>query len=167
VLQIDRDPITAFASKCYRTAQELIPVLHNLRGVVDNSEFFQRDNYRVLVSARRRLASDMEDLYSSQPDMRAVKRVVSTTTQKPLDVVLEGTLLSLGRCVDLVRPAGLLTGSVPSSDFRVALTVLEKAVHQITVACDTDKPLEPAAWGRLNLEDNQEEGEESTQDVDD
>ena len=159
----DGCPVAAFSAACYLRAQELVPVLQNLRGVVADAEFFQRDNYRVLVQARRALVSGMERLYQQQPSLAAVHKVMSPSLssssssdnkngddfKKPMDVVLEGALLSLGRCLDLVRPAGLLTGSVPAHDFRLAVTVLEQAVSQITLACDPDKPLPPSAWGVL------------------
>jgi len=43
----------------------------------------------------------------------------------------------------------LLTGSVPQHDFKLAVSVLEKAVSQITTACDPDEALDPAEWGSL------------------
>jgi hypothetical protein len=152
VLHASPDRIQTFCVACYHKAQELIPVLQNLRGVVDNKEFFQRDNYRVLVKARRSLVSDMEKLYYHQPSLAAVHRVLlpsSSGEMKPMDVVLESALLSLGRCVDLVRPAGMFTGSVPPHDFKLACSVLEQALSQITIACDPDKPLPPSEWGKL------------------
>ena len=158
--------IASFSSICYQRAQDLVPVLQNLRGVVANTEFFQRDNYRVLVQARRSLVSGMELLYQQQPSLAAIHKIVtplqsshniptasqtivgeevaymiSKSNGKPLDIVLEGALLSLGRCLDLVRPAGLLTGSVPAHDFKLALMVLDQAVTQISIACDPDRPL--------------------------
>lgn len=144
------DPVRSFAAKTYKTAQDLVPVLKNLRGVVDNREFFQRDNYRVLVAARRSLVSDMENMYHKQPSLQSVKQVCFTSTEnKPLDVVLEGALLGLGRCLDLVRPAGLLTGSVPRDEFRRALHSLQQAYYLLDRACDPDEPLDPAEWGNL------------------
>jgi hypothetical protein len=151
--------VATFVAACYKRSQDLIPVLQNLRGVVADKEFFQRDNYRVLVQARRALVSDMELLYQQQPSLAAVHRILSPpmgveNTKVPLDVVLEGALLSLGRCLDLVRPAGLLTGTVPPQDFRLAVNVLEQAVSQISVACDPDQILPPSDWGTLFLGDN-------------
>ena len=163
----NNNPIRSLASACYRRAQSLIPVLQNLRGVAQNHEFFQRDNYSVLVQARRGLVQDMEDLYRRQPSLAAVHRqqysssataaahsqypstTTSNATMKPLDVILEGALLSLGRCLDLVRPAGLLTGSVPAHDFRMAVGLLEQTVAQISAACDPDRPLPASEWGVL------------------
>jgi hypothetical protein len=145
-------PALAFCGKSYQTAQELVPVLLNLRGVVDDREFFQRDNYRVLVAARRSLVTDMEGLYRRQPSLQAVHQLLSGDS-KPLDVIMESALLSLGRCLDLVRPAGLLTETVSAGDWNRALSLLEQAVHQISQACDPDQPLDPAEWGSMGEPD--------------
>jgi hypothetical protein len=151
--------LATFVAACYKRSQDLIPVLQNLRGVVADKEFFQRDNYRVLVQTRRALVSDMELLYQQQSSLAAVHRALSPSTgaenaKVPLDVVVEGALLLLGRCLDLVRPAGLLTGTVPAQDFRLAVNLLEQAVSQLSVACDPDQILPPSDWGTLFLGDN-------------
>lgn len=172
------NPIGSLAWACYRRAQSLIPVLQNLRGVAQNLEFFQRDNYNVLVQARRGLVQDMEELYQRQPSLAAVHHqqlpsVTTTTTSqqpqcpsttitvmKPMDVILEGALLSLGRCLDLVRPAGLLTGSVSAHDFRLAEGLLEQTVAQISAACDPDRPLPASEWGVLFSNSGDEDGDD-------
>lgn len=169
-----KDKITAFLGKCYLLAQELTPVLVNIRGVVDGvsasktigrhsscfvvsrhiynaqTEFFQRDNYRVLVSIRRSFVSDMERFYESEPSLKNTLRQYVSNSDYPLDIVLEGALLSMGRCLDLVRPAGLLIGYVPNTDWKNAEMVLEHAVRQLRDACDPDHPLDPADWGKLD-----------------
>jgi hypothetical protein len=144
------DPALIFCGKAYQTVQELVPVLLNLRGVVDDQEFFQRDNYRVLVAARRILVTDMEGLYSHQASLQAVHQLLSGD-EKPLDVIMESALLSLGRCLDVVRPAGLLTESVPAGDWKLALSMLEYTVHQISQACDPDQPLKSGEWGSMGV----------------
>jgi hypothetical protein len=68
---------------------------------------------------------------------------------KPLDIILEGALLSLGLCLALLRPAGLLTGSVSAHDFRMAVGLLEQTVAQISATCDPDRPLPVSEWGVL------------------
>jgi hypothetical protein len=229
--QQQQHPLRAFCAKTYKTAQHMVPVLYNLRGVVEHREFFQRDNYRALVAARRSLITDMERMYHLQPGLRAVHTVptasassaaaigspgtaqqqlaasssgVTKTTpsssnptaayfanmgggvvngkssslsadaarganinnsndeasgggggavaagqeNKPLDVVLESALLSIGRCLDLVRPAGLLTGSVSMDDFKRALSSLQQAYYLLDRACDPDEPLPAAEWSR-------------------
>jgi hypothetical protein len=215
----NQHPLRAFCAKTYKTAQHMVPVLYNLRGVVEHREFFQRDNYRALVAARRSLITDMERMYHLQPGLRAVHTVPSSggsssssgTAQslastsgatktpssnptatyfanmggvngqassasstgsagtvrgagasvrntnnndeagvahenKPLDVVLESALLSIGRCLDLVRPAGMLTGSVSMDDFKRALSSLQQAYYLLDRACDPDEPLPAEEW---------------------
>lgn len=139
-LKYNDDENLAFVSTCYRRAQQLIPVLMNLRAVCANREFFQRDNYRVLVQVRRSFITDIERLYCDSTAFARVRRHL-TPTGKPLDIVLEEALLSMGRCSDLVRPAGMLTGSVLAHDFHLSVTVLEHAISLITVACDPDQPM--------------------------
>ena len=144
-----KDSMTSFLGKCYLLAEELTPVLVNIRAVVDGTEFFQRDNFRVLVSIRRSLVNDMERFYQNQPSLKSTLRQFVSRNDYPLDIVLEGALLSLGRCLDLVRPAGLLIGYVSNSDWKNAEMVLEHAVSQMRDACDPDHPLDPADWGKL------------------
>lgn len=144
-----KDSMTSFLGKCYLLAEELTPVLVNIRAVVDGTEFFQRDNYRVLVSIRRSLVNDMERFYQNQPSLKSTLRQFVSRNDYPLDIVLEGALLSLGRCLDLVRPAGLLIGYVSNTDWKNAEMVLEHAVSQMRDACDPDHPLDPADWGKL------------------
>ena len=140
-----------FFLKIFRTVQQLHPVVLNLQAVVDHKEFFQQENYLVLVSARRSLVADMETIYQAQPSLKAMQRMSWTNdsnnnnnNNKPTDVVLESALLSLGRCLDLVRPAGLLTGSVPARDWKLACHVLTTAVEQICITCRPDE--QPYLW---------------------
>ena len=123
----------------------VVPLIHSQK-----TEFFQRDNYRVLVSIRRSFVNDMESFYQDQPSLKSTLRQYVTRSEYTLDIVLEGALLSLGRCLDLVRPAGLLIGYVPKTDWKNAEMVLEHAVRQLRDACDPDHPLDPAEWGKLD-----------------
>ena len=67
------------------------------------------------------------------------------------DVALESALLSLGRCVDLVRPAGTLSDkSVSWEDWKEAVTHLEHFLDLIEQACDPDMPLPASEWGKLD-----------------
>lgn len=66
--------------------------------------------------------------------------------------MLESALLSLGRCSDLVRPAGLLLSSVSNSDWGKALKALEHGRREIRELCDPDRILEPNEWGKLQEE---------------
>jgi hypothetical protein len=147
----------SFCATCYRRVHLLIPVLMNIRAVAQNREFFQRDNYSLLVQVRRAFITDVENMHHNNDEhgggggddptktLRSVRKYMTALhymngTNKSLDVVLDGALLSMGRCSDLVRPAGLFTGSVPTADFRRAVTFLEHAITQITMACDPDRP---------------------------
>jgi len=64
-------------------------------------------------------------------------------------VVLESALLNLGRCIDLVKPAGLLVSSVPANTWSRALDALQKSMNHIQTVCDPDQPLDPTQWGKL------------------
>jgi hypothetical protein len=69
------------------------------------------------------------------------------------DVALESALLSLGRCVDLVRPAGMLSSkSVSRGEWTSAVKKLEHFLDLMQRSCDPDRPLPPSDWGKLSLE---------------
>lgn len=69
------------------------------------------------------------------------------------DVALESALLSLGRCVDLVRPAGTLSAtSVSHADWTDAVAKLEYFLDVMQRCCDPDRPLPACDWGKLSLE---------------
>jgi hypothetical protein len=70
-------------------------------------------------------------------------------------VVLESALLNLGRCIDLVKPAGLLVSSVPANTWSRALDALQKSMHHIQTVCDPDQPLDPAEWGKLFYDEHE------------
>lgn len=86
----------------------------------------------------------MEELYKTNPTLKS-------DLGREINVIMEGVVLSLGRCIDLVRPAGLLLGSVKKSDFTKALRELDRALIQIRTYCDPDAPLRPSEWGKLNV----------------
>lgn len=86
---------------------------------------------------------------SSEFGKRTISGYVST------DVALESALLSLGRCADLVRPAGRLTSqSVSSEEWSDALQQLEHFLDLMETACDPDRPLPADQWGILSLPRN-------------
>lgn len=148
------DPARAFCLKIFQTAQQLCPVLLNPQGVVENvGFFFQQENCVVLVSARQSLVADVETTCQAQPSLKAVHRMHAThkndDNDKPIDVILESALLSLGCCLDLVRPAGLFVGSVSAADWKLARHVLKQSVVQISSACNPDQPLNPLEWGMI------------------
>ena len=121
-------------------------------------EFFQRDNYKMLASIRRSLVSHVEDLYVDRQVLRRALNI-SPKSESPfktpasdarlVEEVLEGALLHLGRCIDLVRPAGLHVSSVPRSDWERAFRALERSMSEIRLVCDPDRPLRPSEWGKL------------------
>ena len=111
------DDAIVFLGQCFLLGEELTPLLVNMRGVVEQTEFFQRDNYLLLSSIRRSLVSLVEALYSDRgQEIRA--GVISyfeksrginqynkfTQEDVKIIVVLESALLNLGRCIDLVKP---------------------------------------------------------------
>jgi hypothetical protein len=145
----------AFLGKCYLLGEELMPLLVNMKGVVDQTEFFQRDNYLMLASIRRSLVEEIEALhkpnYSRKKtlnnELRRIKDVHGN--ERNLITILEGALLSLGRCVDLVKPAGLHVGSVSKEDWKKALKALEHSMNEIRSFCDPDRPLLPSELIKL------------------
>lgn len=147
------DPVRALAAKTYKSAQDLVPVLYNLRGVIGDREFFQNDNYKVLVAVRHSIITDMERLHeaNNKPMLEKIRQAF-TSQGATLDVVLEGALLSLGRCLDLVRPAGLMTGMCSKEDFERALNFLQQAYYLLDRSCDPDLPLPPDEWGVLRID---------------
>ena len=110
----DEEDAVVFLGQCFLLGEELTPLLVNMRGVVEQTEFFQRDNYLLLSSIRRSLVSLVEALYSDKgQEIRAgvisyfeKSRGVNQFTQEDVKiiVVLESALLNLGRCIDLVKP---------------------------------------------------------------
>jgi hypothetical protein len=100
---------------------------------------------------------------SVPPNLKAqLKKTGITTTSKnskssvgykSTDVALESALLSLGRCLDLVRPAGKLSSkSVSHKDWVSALKQLEYFLDLMQKACDPDRPLPANDWGKLSME---------------
>lgn len=149
-----------YLGQCYLLACELTPLLVNMKGVVDQTEFFQRDNYLLLSSIRRTLVALVESLYTDKgQEIRAgvikyfeqnMGRNRFTEEDVKIIVVLESALLNLGRCIDLVKPAGLLISSVPAKAWSRALFNLEESISRITAVCDPDKPLDSEQWGKLD-----------------
>jgi hypothetical protein len=136
-------------------------------------EFFQRDNYRALVATRRSLVTLLEEMNeafrhnkqrkiasaSVPPNLKAQLQKTGVTSKdskssvgyKSTDVALESALLSLGRCLDLVRPAGKLSSkSVSREDWKSALKQLEFFLDLMQRACDPDRPLPADDWGKLS-----------------
>jgi hypothetical protein len=70
------------------------------------------------------------------------------------DIHLESALLSLGRCCDLVRPAGTFSAqSVSKQEWKAAVQHLQDFMWRIEQTCDPDRPLPAKQWGKELLED--------------
>jgi hypothetical protein len=155
-----KNDAVVFLGKCYLLGEELMPLLVNMKGVVDQKEFFQRDNYLMLASIRRSLVEEIEALHKPSlsrkktlnNELRRIKDVYGN--ERNVITILEGALLSLGRCVDLVKPAGLHVGSVSKEDWKKALKALEHSMSEIRTFCDPDRPLLPSEWGKLVDDDS-------------
>jgi len=146
-----RNDAIAFLGKCYVLAQELTPLLVNIKGVVEKKEFFQRENYFTLTAVRRSLVERAEELHRPRRSLR-IGLDISTynkdvvRSSEGIDVVLERATASLGRCTDLVRPAGLFQRSVPMGDWTGALKEARWSVEEISRTCNPDQPLNHAEW---------------------
>eukprot|EP00590_Aulacoseira_subarctica_P000808 CAMPEP_0172422092 /NCGR_PEP_ID=MMETSP1064-20121228/8285_1 /TAXON_ID=202472 /ORGANISM="Aulacoseira subarctica , Strain CCAP 1002/5" /LENGTH=488 /DNA_ID=CAMNT_0013162797 /DNA_START=510 /DNA_END=1973 /DNA_ORIENTATION=- len=154
------DEVVAFLGSIFLLGEELVPLLVNMEGVVQKTEFFQRDNYLALASTRRSLVFHVEDLYLARKGLRRSLKSYfiehgSAQSSSPsnyskavrlIEAILESALHSLGRCVDLVRPAGLFLHIVPKNDWEKALNALEHSISEIRNACDPDRPLSQTEW---------------------
>jgi hypothetical protein len=110
----------------------------------------------MLTSIRRSLVDHIEGLHKPSPSIKTALIRSQTSNGynkygggKDILSILEGALLSLGRCVDLVKPAGLHIGSVSKSEWERALGSLEHSMNEIRDHCDPDRPLRPSEWGKL------------------
>lgn len=71
----------------------------------------------------------------------------SSTTFSSIEIHLECALLSLGRCCDLVRPAGTFSEqSVSRQEWKDALNHLQEFMHRIECSCDPDRPVPADKW---------------------
>jgi hypothetical protein len=144
-----KEDVVVFLGKIFLLGEELMPLLANMKGVVEQKEFFQRDNYLMLASIRRSLVSLLESLHQNpklEMGLQMQIKMKCETKEKDFKASLEGALLSLGRCVDVVKPAGLLLGSVPIADWAKALRALEHTMIELRSLCDPDRPLKQAEW---------------------
>jgi len=148
-----KDDTVAFMGKCYLLGEQLLPLYVNMKGVVEDKEFFQRDNYLALSAIRRSLVTQVESLYKASTALRTGLKLTlvvrDPSAPRNFEAVLEGALLSLGRCIDIVRPAGLLVSSVSKSDWNRALRALKQCMADIRDVCDPDRPLEASEWGMM------------------
>jgi len=158
------DITSSFTGRCYLFGEKLRPLLVNIKGVVEEREFLQRDNFVAASAIRHKLVALMEGLYKTSPGLRSGLRELSTysDSKETVDIVLEGATLSLGRCIDLLRPAGLHKSSVSKTQFTKALRSLDHCMTQIRTYCDPDQPLALSEWGSMEQSFDKDEPEESS-----
>lgn len=81
-----------------------------------------------------------------------IRYVEGVSDDVSVDVALESALLSLGRCADVVRPAGRLTSqSVSRDEWQEAIHHLERFMDLTQQVCDPDEALPSSEWGQLEL----------------
>lgn len=106
----------------------------------------------MLASIRRSLVEAIEELHRPS---RSRKRTLNNELRRMKDssgtdidviTILESALLSLGRCLDVVKPAGMHLGSVSKDDWKRALKALQYSMNEIVEYCDPDRPLSPQEW---------------------
>ena len=79
----------------------------------------------------------------------------SSTKISSIEIHLESALLSLGRCCDLVRPAGTFSAqSVSRQEWKDALVHLQDFMARIECSCDPDRSLSVDQWD-IKLIENQ------------
>lgn len=109
----------------------------------------------MLASIRRSLVEAIEELHrpsrSRKRTLNNDLRRIKDSNGNEIDVitVLEGALLSLGRCLDVVKPAGMHLGSVSKEDWKRALKALQHSMNEILEYCDPDRPLFSQEWGKI------------------
>lgn len=96
------------------------------------------------MSIRRLLVARVEELHKPPPELSkglrlsvnnsSLRRVRGLDTEA-VDVVLEGALISLSQCLELVRPAGLHLSSVPRSNWIKAYYALDHTIDEIRKIC--------------------------------
>ncbi|GMH85899.1 hypothetical protein TrST_g11638 [Triparma strigata] len=134
-----REGERGFLAKCFLMCQELVPILVNVKGVCERKEFFQRSNFLTLSNIRRGLGE-------------AVEEVGRIDGGGEVGRTLAGAVGRIGRVVDLVRPAGKLSGSVSMKDWEEAKGELEKGMERVRTVCDPDFGVEIKDWADLDDE---------------
>jgi hypothetical protein len=89
---------------------------------------------------------------SSKLPLKAQLQKIIHSNGYSMDVALESALLSLGRCLDLIRPAGITSArSVRREDWKRALALLETFLQRMQGVCDPDRPFDAKDWGKLSM----------------
>ena len=123
-----------------------------------------------MVATRRSLATlleQMNEAYRNNRDRKTATMLIpptlktqlkkqtseSSTSSSSIEIHLECALLSLGRCCDLVRPAGTFSAqSVSRQEWEDALVHLQDFMIRIDRSCDPDQPLSADRWGKKLIE---------------
>ena len=131
--------------------EQLVPTHVNLKGVVKQKEFFQRDNFLSLATIRRSLVTMVELLHGGvKKELRETLNLSNfrniNNDSVYIDVELERVISNLGNVVDLVKPAGTFEGSVKMREYIIALSELESAMKLTRSVFDPDRPMYPSEW---------------------
>ena len=125
----------------------------------------------TLAATRHELVERVEGLYKASPGLRSgLKNASDDDSEETVDVVLEGALLSLGRCLDIIRPGGMHTGSVSKSEYKRALLALDRYMVQMRSYCDPDRPIAVSEWGSFGpdgVDTNLAQADDDEEDEDD
>lgn len=165
------DEAATFLSKIHVVLDSLVPLLVNLHGVVNKEEFLAREYYDDLCDAKVRLerARAVVDSPMRPAALRSLRTMASLSPSKLnaadaqplLDETLERVVRWLGDLERILRPAALRTDSLTSEDWRKALKLLQRALHDARAASDPDIPLPASMWGHL-IEDERHPPKKST-----
>jgi hypothetical protein len=131
------------------TRRTLVTLLEEMNEAFRHNRQRKTRTGLVPPSLKARLQTTLIEGYgksSSISGKRGISGQVST------DVALESALLSLGRCADLVRPAGRMTSqSVSQEEWGDAIRQLEHFLDLMETASDPDRPLPAHQWGMLSI----------------
>lgn len=121
---------------------------------------FQQNQARTVSSMtvpptlKSRLQHYSDPKKTRMEDDVEVSAIRTDATISTIDIQLEGALLSLGRCCDLVRPAGTFSSQpVSQKDWKLAVHHLQDFMNRMERGCDPDRPLPADKWGDLKLFD--------------
>jgi hypothetical protein len=104
----------------------------------------------TLKAQLKKAKSFYESSYRHGKQKHAKNRKEQETVKNSIEVELEMALLSLGRCCDLVRPAGTFSAqSVSRQEWKYALGHLQDFMNRIGCCCDPDRPFPAEQWGMI------------------
>jgi len=98
-----------------------------------------------LLKTQLKKASPFSNMTNQQDGHSLMTSIQSASS---IEMYLESALLSLGRCCDLVRPAGTFSAqSVLRQEWKEALRHLQDFLNCIEISCDPDCTLPAEQWG--------------------